>query len=140
MCGSSQPITSLRPVLRLLLCGASALSCREHRLKTSHKNCSPLWQLWPVGADRTSVLIPDSALPSRSLPSPGHCFAAAWPGIKYSHLISLPHDSHLSKRSNKSFFVFLVLLAQQGKTVSCIVFVRLRHLGLLALPQHNYMW
>lgn len=62
-------------------------------------------------ADRTDVLIPDSTLPSKSLLSLGHCFMAVWPGLKYSHLISLPHNSHLSKRNNKSIFVFLVFLA-----------------------------
>lgn len=130
VCGSSQPLTSPRPVLRLLLHGALGLSCREHRLKTSLKNCSPLQQFWPMGADHTHVFIPDSALPSKSLPSPGHCSLAVWPGIKYSHLISLPRNSHLSKRSNKSFFVFLVFLAHQGKTVSCIVFVWLPAPGI----------
>jgi len=65
-CGSSQPLTSLGPVLRLLVRGASAPSCREHRLKTSHKKCSPVRQLWPVGADCTCVLSPGSALPGKS--------------------------------------------------------------------------
>lgn len=63
--------------------------------------------------------------PGTSLPKPAHCAVAAWAGITSSHLIPLAHSSHLSKRSNKSFFVFVASLAQQGKSISGIVFARL---------------
>lgn len=117
-------------MLRPFLHGASSLTCRECRLKTSPRNCSALWQLRPVGADCTCVFIPDSALPSKSVPSLEHCSMAPCLGIKYSYLVSLAHNSHLSKRKKKSFFFFLVFLALPGKTVSCIVFVQLPAPGI----------
>lgn len=63
--------------------------------------------------------------PGTSLPKPAHCAVSAWAGITSSHLIPLAHSSHPSKRSNKSFFVFVASLAQQGKSISGIVFARL---------------
>lgn len=62
------------------------------------ENVSHLQQLWPMGADHIHLLILDSDLLSKCLPSLGHSFQAVCPGSKCSHLISLLHNSHLKKK------------------------------------------
>lgn len=47
-CGSPQPLTFPRPMLRLSLHRASSLTCRECGLRISPRNCSALGQPRPV--------------------------------------------------------------------------------------------
>lgn len=73
---------------------------------------------------------PDSALPSRSVPSLEHCSMPPCLGVEYSYLISLAHNSHISKGKKKCFSFFPVFLARHGQTISCIIFVQFQAPGI----------